>query len=169
MVLDVAAGPGESVLGASRQLEREGVRVRVTLTDRSASHLPHNGVPMVVGDALRLPFADASFDVVTSSLFVHHLEPKEIVKYVDETLRVCRVATVINDLQRSSAHWALTLAGRAIYHSRITRHDAPASVRRAYTSAEFSDIMARSKAAEVEISRHFLYRVGIIGWKRAHA
>src|ERR1043166_7271816 len=44
-VLDVAAGPGESVLGASRQLEREGVRVRVTLTDRSASHLPHNGVP----------------------------------------------------------------------------------------------------------------------------
>src|SRR4051812_6698583 len=54
-VLDVAAGPGESVLGAARHLAREGITLRVTLADRSGSHMPHNGVPTLVADALRLP------------------------------------------------------------------------------------------------------------------
>src|SRR5690242_8098607 len=68
-VLDVAAGPGEPVLGAARELARRGIRLRLTLLDRSASHMPRNGIPTIVGDALRLPFADKSFDVATSSLF----------------------------------------------------------------------------------------------------
>ena len=164
-VLDVAAGPGESVLGAARELEQEGIRLRPTLIDRSASHLPRNGIPTVVGDALRLPFADNSFDVATSSLFVHHLEPEEIVAYGNETLRVSRVATVVNDLHRSAMHLGLVYAGMPLYRSRITRHDAVASVRRAYTPDELRDALRRSGARVVEISQHFLYRLGVIAWK----
>ena len=67
-VLDVAAGPGEPVSGAARELEKQGIRLRVTLLDRSASHMPRNGTPSIVGDALRLSFADGSFDITTSSL-----------------------------------------------------------------------------------------------------
>lgn len=168
-VLDNAAGPGESTRGAAQQLARHGIRVRVTLADRSAAHLPRNGTATVVADALRLPFADDSFDVVTSSLFAHHLEPEQIIAYVDETLRVCRVATLINDLNRSAVHLALVYAGMPLYRSRITRHDAPASVKRAYTPEEFHDMLRCSKAARVEITNHYLYRVGVIAWKAPHA
>lgn len=166
-VLDVAAGPGESVLGAAHALERDGIRLRITLTDRSASHMPRNGIPTVVGDALRLPFADGSFDVTTSSLFAHHLEPAELVACVNESLRVSRVASVINDLNRSPVHLALAYAGLPLYRSRITRHDAPASVRRAYTEDEFREIFQASRAARVEVSHHFLYRIGVIAWKHS--
>ena len=164
-VLDVAAGPGESVMGAARGLSREGIRLHVTLADRSASHMPRHGIPTLIADALRLPVADASFDVVTSSLFVHHLEPAEVEAFAREGLRVCRVAFVINDLHRSAAHLGLAYAGLPIFRSRLTRHDAPASVRRAYTPDELRELILPAGAANIEITSHFLYRIGLVAWK----
>lgn len=166
-VLDVAAGPGESVIGAARELEHDGIRLRVTLIDRSPSHMPRNGVPTIVGDALQLPFADDSFDVAGCSLFAHHLEPEEVVAYTNETLRVSRLASLINDLDRSPLHLALVYAGMPLYRSRITRHDAPASVRRAYTEAELREILETSQATRIDVSHHFLYRIGVIAWKHS--
>jgi ubiquinone/menaquinone biosynthesis C-methylase UbiE len=164
-LLDVAAGPGEASLTAAERLRRAGVSVHVTLLDRAATHLHANGTRLVVGDALALPLRDDSFDLVTSSLFLHHLEPEEIVRSIDEALRVCRVAVLINDLRRHPLHLALALAGVPLYRSRLTRHDAPASVRRAYTEAEFRKMLAQTNAAQVEITRHYLYRAGIVAWK----
>ena len=55
---------------------------------------------------------------------------------MNEGLRVCRVAVLINDLVRDGLHLSLVYAGLPLYRSRLTRHDAPASVRQAYTPAE---------------------------------
>lgn len=167
-VLDVGAGPGEAMVDSRRSLARDGVKLRVTLLDRAVAHLPHNGVPSVVGDAFSLPFAANSFDVVACSLFLHHLEPGAIPPFVDEALRVCREAVVINDLERAAAHLALIYAGSPLF-SRITRHDSVASVRRAYTAHELNVILERSKARKIEISRHSLFRLGAIAWKENHA
>jgi ubiquinone/menaquinone biosynthesis C-methylase UbiE len=41
--------------------------------DISAPMLRHSGLPSVQGDALRLPFADASFDLVVAAAFLHHV------------------------------------------------------------------------------------------------
>jgi ubiquinone/menaquinone biosynthesis C-methylase UbiE len=166
-VLDIGAGPGETAVVAAKRLSREGIEVRSTLLDRAHSHLPRNGVPTVAGDALALPFSNASFDVVSSSLFLHHMEPEQIVAAIDEALRVSRLAVVINDLQRSAAHLALVYAGLPLFRSRLTWHDAPASVRRAYTTAELRELLRRTRADDVSMSRHYLYRVGVIAWKNS--
>jgi hypothetical protein len=102
---------------------------------------------------------------VSCSLFIHHLPPDEVVRFVNEGLRVCRAAVLINDLIRHPAHLGLVYAGMPLYRSRITRHDAPASVRQAYTLDEMNDMLRRSEASRVEISRHFLFRMGVIVWK----
>jgi hypothetical protein len=103
--------------------------------------------------------------VVGSSLFVHHLEPEELHRFAREALRVARHAFVINDLVRHPLHLALALAGRPIYRSRITRHDAPASVRRAYTIDEVRRILQDTGAAQVSVQTFYLYRMGVIAWK----
>lgn len=161
-LLDVGAGPGETALEAGK-----AIGARVTLLDRAMTHLPRNGVPTVAGDVMSLPFSSGSFDAVTSSLFIHHLEPEQVVACVNESLRVSRVAVVVNDLERSAVHLAMVYAGLPLFRSRLTRHDAPASVRRAYTVNEFRRMLAKTEAASFEITRHPLFRIGVIAWKEA--
>jgi ubiquinone/menaquinone biosynthesis C-methylase UbiE len=164
-LLEVAAGAGTVPEAVAAALALAGIQVEVTLLDRAATHLTNGNRRVVAADALALPFSDGSFDLVSCSLFIHHLPPDEVVRFVNEGLRVCRAAVLINDLIRHPAHLGLVYAGMPLYRSRITRHDAPASVRQAYTLDEMNDMLRRSEASRVEISRHFLFRMGVIVWK----
>lgn len=167
-LLEVAAGAGYVPQAASQRMRKSGVQVQVTLLDRAHSHLKSgsgNGSSAVAGDALALPFADGSFDLVSSCLFTHHLEPQELKLFVNEGLRVCRTAVIINDVIRDPVHLALVYISLALYRSRFNRHDAPASVRRAYTVKEMNQMLGQTTAAKVEIKSHPLFRMGAIVWK----
>jgi ubiquinone/menaquinone biosynthesis C-methylase UbiE len=164
-LLEVAAGSGYVPETARHRLQHRGVYLQVTLLDRALSRFS-NGNRAVAGNALALPFRDASFDLLSCNLFAHHLSPQELVQFVGEALRVCRVAVLINDLVRHPLHMALVYAGMPLYRSRLTRHDAPASVRQAYTLKEMQTLLAQSSAARVEIHRHYLFRMGVIVWAR---
>jgi SAM-dependent methyltransferase len=164
-VLEIGAGAGDVPLGAQHALRSDGVVLRVTLLDRLWSHLPNDGTPSVAADVARLPFRDESFDVVSCSLFAHHFEPDTLPSLLVESLRVCRRAVLVNDLIRSPIHLALAYAGLPLFSSRITWHDAPASVRRAYTIDEMKGILVSVPAKRTEVSRHFLYRMGVLLWK----
>ena len=167
-LLDVAGARGEVPARASEHLREKNIRMETTVMDRVTSHL-ERGKRGVVGHALSLPFRDASFDLVSSSLFVHHLDPPEVRQFVNEALRVGRLAVLINDLRRHPLHLALGYAGLPLYRSRLTRHDAPASIRRAYTPAEMQTMLAETAAARVDLSTHYLYRMGIIAWRNGAA
>jgi hypothetical protein len=163
-LLEVAAGSGYVSEIARQRLRNRGLRLEVTLLDRAPSHLS-NGNRAVVGNALALPFRDASFDLLCCNLFAHHLSPQELRQFVDDALRICRIAVLIDDIVRHPLHLALVYAGLPLYRSRMTRHDAPASVRQAYTSDEMRTLLAQTKAARVEIHRHYLFRMGVTAWK----
>ena len=164
-LLEVAAGSGMVPQQMTRQMAKAGVRLNVTLLDRAPSHLTTT-FRSVAGDALALPFHDASFDLVSCNLFIHHLSPDELVCFLNEALRVARNAVLINDVVRHPIHLALVYAGTLLYRSRLTRHDAPASVRQAYTPEEMRELIKKTPAAQVQIIRHYLYRMGIIVWKQ---
>jgi ubiquinone/menaquinone biosynthesis C-methylase UbiE len=167
-MLEVAAGAGYVPRAASARLRESGIELEITLLDRADSHLKNgsrNGASAVAGDALALPFADGSFDLVNCCLFVHHLEPQEVVQFANEGLRVCRIAVMINDLIRDPVHLALAYASLPLYRSRFTHHDAPASIRRAYTIPEMQQMLQRTTASGVEIKRHPFFRMGVIAWK----
>jgi ubiquinone/menaquinone biosynthesis C-methylase UbiE len=168
-LLEVASGRADVLQAA---LLRLGVTLDVTLIDRSPVHLPDPRAwpaplprPQVVaGDALDLPFPDASVDIVACCLFLHHLEPPEIARYLAEAQRVARVAVVINDLERGAFHYRLAQLNRLLDRSRISRHDGPASVRRAYTFGELSSMLTNTGSAFF-LERAFLYRLGAVLWR----
>jgi len=166
-VLEVGSGFGEVPKLASEQLARRGIEIEVTMLDRLHSHLLP-GKRSVVADALALPFRDNSFDLITCSLFAHHLEPSELEHFGREGLRVARRALLINDLVRHPVHLALVYAGFPLMKSHVSRFDGVASVRRAYEPDEMREILGRTASAEkIEVSRHFLFRMGVIAWKQS--
>lgn len=163
--LDVAGSTGDVGTFTRRSLSADGIDSETVILDRSASHMKGSHLS-VCGDAMTLPFADNCFDAVGCSLFAHHLEPDEIGQFAREGLRVARHAFFIHDLIRHPLHLALAYAGFPLYRSRITRHDAPASVRRAYTVQEMQDMLQSSGAARLEIETYYLFRMGVIAWKQ---
>jgi ubiquinone/menaquinone biosynthesis C-methylase UbiE len=167
-LLEVAAGAGYVPHETSSRLRKHGIDLQVTLLDRAISHLRGgdvNGTHAVAADALALPFADASFTMVSCNLFAHHLEPGQVVQFVNEALRVSRGAVLINDLIRHPLHLSLAYISLPLYRSRITHHDAPASVRRAYTLREMREMLQQTRAVTTEVRSYFFFRMGAIAWK----
>jgi demethylmenaquinone methyltransferase/2-methoxy-6-polyprenyl-1,4-benzoquinol methylase len=72
--LDLAAGTGVSTV----ELAKSGAEVVACDFSLGMLHAGlHRGVPMVAGDALHLPFADASFDAVTISFGLRNVVDTE--------------------------------------------------------------------------------------------
>lgn len=165
-LLEVAAGEGYVPQQINQELKRSNLSLNIVLLDRCASHLPDNSsVAKVAAQALQLPFRDASFDLVCSSLFLHHLSPDDAVVFLREALRVSRLAVLVHDLVRHPLHLFLAYLGTPLYRSRLTRNDAPASVWQAYTLGEMRGLLDRAGAAQVEIEERYLFRAGAVAWK----
>jgi ubiquinone/menaquinone biosynthesis C-methylase UbiE len=166
-LLEVAAGFGEVPRAAAEQLARKGISLDITDLDRAHSHLQGDHRSLVA-DALALPFRAGSFDLISCNLFAHHLEPEQLSRFAAEALRVCRRAVLINDLVRHPLHLALVYAGFPLMRSRVSRVDGVASVRRAYQPEEIRGILSNgAQSQRIEISRHYLFRMGVIVWKSA--
>ncbi len=167
-ILEIASGRADVLQAA---LMRLGIDPDVTLLDRSAAHLPDprswpSALPMprvLTGDALALPFDDASVDIVSCCLFLHHLEPPEVARFLAEAQRVARIAVVINDLERNPLHYRLAKLNSIIDRSRISRHDGPISVRRAYTWRELARMLANT-GCSFALECAYLYRLGAVLW-----
>jgi ubiquinone/menaquinone biosynthesis C-methylase UbiE len=166
-VLEVAAGEGYVPEQVASDVKQSGIKLTTTLLDRAPSHLPQNGsMSKLAADAVSLPFKDSSFDLVSCSLFAHHLSPEQLGTFAEESLRVCRIAVLVNDLVRHPLHLAMAYAGIPLYSSRLTRNDAPASVWQAYTTKEMEEAWRAAGAKHADVSRHYLFRMGVIAWKR---
>ncbi len=170
-LLEVAAGLGEVPETAGQRLARHGITLDVTLLDRARTHLPSDNrtaqSPGVVADALALPFGDGAFDLVSCSLFAHHLSEQQLAQFVREGLRVSRRALLINDLIRHPVHLALVYASYPLMRNRVAWLDGLTSVRRSYIPEEIRRLTesAVSPETRVEITRNYLFRMGVIVWK----
>jgi len=80
---------------------------------------------------------------------------------------VCRTALLINDLIRHPLHLALVYAGFPLMRTYVSRVDGVASVRRAYVPEEIRQLLGKehNNGRRIEISRHYLFRMGVIVWK----
>jgi ubiquinone/menaquinone biosynthesis C-methylase UbiE len=171
-ILEVAAGHASALQAAALKLLPIKPQLRITLLDKSAQAFPsrnrwlsHLPVPdTLVADALRVPLPDSSVDVVSSSLFLHQLNLREAAYFLKESLRVARVAVVINDLERSMTHFALARLLALVDPSRLSRRGGPASVRQAYTLPELK-ILLQTTGHSYEVRQGYLFRLGAILWK----
>ena len=172
--LDVATGSGDLPKVILDEARREKVPVRIAGLDFSAPILRFareevrewNDFRLIRGDAFRLPFADESVDYVLCSLAFHHLGFEGSVRVLREMERVARRGWLVNDLRRAWSAWFLFRAVSALLKmNRLTRHDGPASVLRAYSIPEYRSMpeaLGLRKGQDFHIRRSLFYRVAIV-------
>ena len=164
-VLDLGTGTSDLLEGLNRP------RLLPVGLDFKLQHLLYGkklggNTRRVAADAFRVPFASESVDVVTSAHFFHHFSPDENVRILEEALRVARIGVAVNDTRRHHLTLLFTLLIGALgLVGRITKFDAPASVRQGYTLSEARAIAARVKARRAEVIRAFPFRFGLLLWK----
>ena len=165
-ILDVATGGGDFPRAMAAWAGRRGLRTRILATDLSPEILGQAargappGIEFAVADARRLPFDDGAFDVAASSLLLHHLEPDDAVAMLKEMRRVARRGVIVNDLVRSwVGYLGALVVPRAMSKNPLFRHDAPLSVRRAYTRREMAALAARAGIGPVRFYGFPGYRV----------
>ncbi len=159
-ILDVGTGTSDLLESVPH------VRTRIGL-DFKIDHLlflrDGSRVLRVVGDACKLPFRDGAVDLVTSSHFFHHFSPDANVGILAESLRVSRKGVAVTDTRRHYLPLLLVLlmsASRMV--GRITRADAPASVRQGYTLREVRELAPRAGAARWKVIRMWPFRFAIL-------
>jgi SAM-dependent methyltransferase len=152
-VLDIGTGAGDIPAHLVRWARARGRAVSVLALDLSphvlACALPTvrdlPEVRLVAGDALRPPLRPGGVDVALSSLTLHHLPEDGVAALLRLMADVSRLGFVVSDLRRTRLTYAAVwLATRLVSSNRVTRHDGPLSVRRAYTAAELGALAARA-------------------------
>src|SRR5262249_34208718 len=120
----------------------------------------------LVGDARFIPLADSAVDVVTCSLFLHHLDPPDVVGVFREAARVARRGVVAGDVTRSWPAWLITwIMTRVLSRSRFFHVDGPRSVRAAYTPGELLSLARSAGLADARVRRTFPFRM-ILTWQK---
>jgi ubiquinone/menaquinone biosynthesis C-methylase UbiE len=169
-VLDVGTGGADIPLALIDRARAVGTRLSVTATDSRSEVLAAAvlakprlattaDLALRVADGRSLPFPDGSFDIAHCSMVLHHLEPPAAVEVLREMARVARRGIVVNDLVRSRLAWiGAWLLSHLATTNRYTRVDGPLSVRRAYTVAELTSLIAaaglRVEATVLDPFRH---------------
>jgi SAM-dependent methyltransferase len=145
---------------------RPEVLAAAALADRAV--VDADGLTLQVGDGRSLPYADDSFDIVHSSMVLHHLDGDDGVALLREMARVGRLGIVLNDLDRSRLAWlGAWLLAHVFTRNRYTRHDAPLSVRRAYRVDEALALVRGAGLAPVRTVRGlFGHRYAIAAVRR---
>jgi 2-polyprenyl-3-methyl-5-hydroxy-6-metoxy-1,4-benzoquinol methylase len=168
-LLDVGTGGGEVPRAIGSLASRRGITAHSAGLDidpqivRYAADQARGAFSAVRADAFRLPFADRSFDFVTSSMMFHHFAEQDAARLLAELARVARRCVIVNDLVRHRVPWAaITLLG-PLAESPMFRHDAPLSILRGWTAPElFAIAQAAGLAKLARVQRMFPFRLALV-------
>lgn len=170
-ILDVGSGDSRLAARLRNELLRRRRRAEFCVLDRHLAHLQKghpasSGLLPVVADVLALPFAERSFDAVMCNLFFHHFSNGAAQELLRRLGTVAREAVLINDLERHMLPYLFIRCALPFTWSPITRHDAPASVRQAYTREELTALAVAAGFTDFEVARLPFFRLGLTLWKK---
>jgi SAM-dependent methyltransferase len=144
-VLDIACGGGDVAIGLAARGRRAGIALEVHGCDlspvaleyaRAAARERGDDVRFFRLDALADPLPEG-YDLIFTSLFLHHLADEEAVRLLGAMREATRQAILVQDLRRTRLGYALAfLTLRLISRSSVARVDGPRSVAAAFSLDE---------------------------------
>jgi 2-polyprenyl-3-methyl-5-hydroxy-6-metoxy-1,4-benzoquinol methylase len=172
-LLDVATGSGDVVISILRRATRAGIAIEASACDLN---------PVAVGEAqkaasgagVKLDCFQANavngglptgFDIVTCSLFLHHLDDADAITLL-RNMATSGQVVLVNDLSRSWLnYWLVWGASHVLSRSPVVRMDGPLSVRAAFTRTEVRALAEAAGLAGATVRPRFPCRM-LLTWQK---
>jgi 2-polyprenyl-3-methyl-5-hydroxy-6-metoxy-1,4-benzoquinol methylase len=173
-LLDVATGAGDVPIRLWHKARQAGIDLRIAGCDISPGAVQHAterarqaaaDVRCFACDVLHEPLPE-QYDVVTCSLFLHHLDDAQAVELLRRMAAAARRLVLVNDLRRSHAGYLLAWLGtRLLTRSPVAQVDGPLSVRAAFTIPEVRELARQAGLADATVQRRWPCRL-LLSWER---
>jgi 2-polyprenyl-3-methyl-5-hydroxy-6-metoxy-1,4-benzoquinol methylase len=173
-ILDLACGGGDVAVWLARRAQRRNYPWRFLGVDRSSTALQvareraraaQASVDFSEFDVLGDPLP-AGFDVITCSLFLHHLSDAEALCLLRSAATVARRGVIVSDLARSNINECLTWLGcQFVTRSPVVHKDGPISIRAAFSLAEARTLAAAAGMPQAVVRAQFPAR-WLLWWRQ---
>lgn len=173
-VLDLACGGGDILHDVARRARSARTEVQLHGCDLSPVALgeAERGAPG--GSSMRFFALDVlrdaipeGYDLVTSSLFLHHLERADVVSLLSRAAAAAGSGLFFQDLRRTRLGYVFAWVGlHTLTTSEIARHDGLLSVRAAFTVLEMEGAARDAGLAGATVGRVWPQRF-VLRWMRA--
>lgn len=172
-VLDIATGAGDVPIRLWLKAKRAGIDLQIAgcdVSERALSFARQRAaargadVQFFPLDAVHdeLP---AGYDVILSSLFLHHLDEVDAVGLLGKMSQSANRCVLINDLVRSARNYVSAYCvARLLTTSRIVHVDGPLSIEGAYTIAEIEALARRAGMAGSHVAKRWPCRF-LLEWR----
>jgi SAM-dependent methyltransferase len=174
-LLDIGTGNGDVPATIMRWARRRKLTARISCLEHEAVTVEEaadqtrafSEIKLVRGDALRPPFAPASFDFVLASQLLHHFADEQMVILLRTWARLARRAIIVSDLVRHPlAYHGIRLLTKGFTRNIMTRTDAPLSVHRALTIEEWRAVLCEANVGRFRVDWALPFRMRAVIWLR---
>jgi 2-polyprenyl-3-methyl-5-hydroxy-6-metoxy-1,4-benzoquinol methylase len=173
-VLDVATGGGDVPTQLWRRARRKGLALEVAGCDVSPVAVEHARevaarqqaeVTLFQLNLLADPIP-AGYDVITCSLFLHHLTDDQAVVVLTKMREAAGALALVNDLARGRlGWWAAWVGTRVLTRSPMVHFDGVVSVEGAFTPEEALAVAHKAGWDGAKVRRKFPFRY-LLAWRR---
>lgn len=168
---DLGSGGGDTLRHVARWARRHGAPLAAEGIDANEFMLAYaaaksQAYPEISYQQLDIfspGFAARPYDVLTASLFCHHFTDAELVALLRGWHRQAGLAVVINDLHRHPlAYHSIKYLTKLLGGSRLVQHDAPLSVARAFSRADWVRLLAAAGITRYELRWCWAFRWQVV-------
>ncbi len=169
-LLDVGSGSGD-IPEELQGIPHEGF-LEIVALDRDPTAVAsarRRSLNVVRGDALRLPFADQSIDLVIAVKFAHHFSGVSLDQLLGEMARVAARRVIVLDIRRHwLAYWGFWVWSRLFTRNRLVRNDGPLSVLRGFSPEELTNASARFSNFKWSVRASLGFQLLLVGQRVDH-
>lgn len=151
-LLEIGCGDGNNLRVVARWAKSKGLSVQLTGVDYNPECIAYarqiganQGIAFICSD-YRAVELEQQADIIFSSLFCHHFNDAQLVAQLQWMAAHSRVGFFINDLHRHPlAYYSIRLLTRVFSKSYLVKNDAPLSVLRGFSGAEWRHLLQQAR------------------------
>ena len=165
-VCEIGCGGGDNLRAIEKYGKAHNIDINFTGIDIKKECIayaqqrnPNMKVEWITRDYRAVDFTANKPDIIFSSLFCHHFTELQLQEMLQWMQRNSRIGFFINDLQRHPlAYYSIKLLTQLFSRSYLVKNDAPLSVARGFTKAEWQNILQQANIIPARIEWKWAFR-----------